>query len=110
MEAAVAIVLVAAILAYAGGVWNGSPPARDPLPTLEVPVLATTAPPTQGMVSFDALVQHYVTAGVDTGRAFDHLPFDKPLAPDAPKPTAVSLGEAVARLPTFSVQDPVTGS
>lgn len=52
-------------------------------------------PPAVGDIRLDGLVQHYLSAGVVRHRHEDDLPFDQPLAPNAPRPSRISLREIV---------------
>lgn len=60
-------------------------------------------------VSLDGLVQHYLATGITGQRTDDALPFDQPLAPEAPQPSAVSLSDLVARLPVVSREEGSAG-
>lgn len=99
MDPAVLFAVIGAAVAGAAAAcwWIDSP---RPDPAAESPAAATAPPPpASGAVSLDGLVQHFLATGAAAPRADDTLPFDQPLAPDAPQPSAGPLSDLVARLP-----------
>ena len=105
MEIAVVLVILFAIVAYGSVLRASDPPVKQvPEGEPELPNLVTAAAPSRGMVSFDGLVRLYLDDTVAfRPRADDSLPFDQPLAPEAPTPNCVQLSDVVAQLPTFPV-------